>query len=182
MSREGENVLIRRKQGGAIIELASGALIDVLDGGDIALAGADGIRVESGGEISVKSGGSVDLLAGALFEIAGTDIRAELAAAVATPVAGVAAGYMLARGVITPTDGTDTVVTGLTTVVAAVAMLVATPILTHMWSSATIGDQSGSPAAGSIDLVHRSPTTSGNVAPIDAATTFVDVAWIAIGT
>lgn len=182
MSRSGENVLVRFKQGGAIIELASGALLDLLDGADIALAGADGIRVESGGEISVKSGGSIDLLSGALFEIAGTDIRAELAAAVTTPVAGVAAGYRLARGIITPTDGTDTVVTGLTTVVAAIAMLIATPILTHMWSAATIGNQSGAPAAGSINLVHRSPTLASDVDPIDAAGTFVDVAWIAIGT
>ena len=149
MAREGENVLIRFKQGGAALEFASGA--------------------------------QIDFLAGALVEFAGVDKRAALAAATATPVAGVAAGYMLARGVITPTDGADTVVTGLTTVVAAIAQLVATPILTHMFSSATIGDQSGAPAAGSIIIVHRSPTTSTNVTPIDAATTFVDVAWIAIG-
>ena len=181
MARKGENVLIRFKQGGAIIELASGALIDVLDGGDIALAGADGIRVESGGEISVKSGGSIDLLAGALFEIAGTDIRAELAAAVTTPVAGVAAGYIVARGVFTPTDGSEDVVTGLTTVVAAVSALVATPVLTHMWSQATIGDQAGAPAAGSIRVVNRKPTGSGDVSPADATTPFVDVAWIAVG-
>ncbi len=150
MAYKGENVLIRSKQGGSALEVASG--------------------------------GSFDFLAGALVEFAGVDKRAALAAAVATPVAGVAAGYKIARGVITPTDGTDTVVTGLTTVVAAVAMLVATPILTHMWSSATIGNQSGAPAAGSINLVHRSPAGSGDVTPQDAASTFVDVAWIAVGT
>lgn len=246
MARKGENVLIRFKQGGAILEIESGALIDVLSGGRLDIVGTDGVRVKSSGEISietggtidvesggkvkvagtdgievatsgeitietggtidiesggkmklagaggidvnssgeisVKSGGSIDLLAGALFEIAGTDIRAELAAAITIPVAGVAAGYMLARGVVTPTDGADTIVTGLTTVVAAIAMLVATPILTHMWSCATIGNQSGAPAAGSIIVVHRSPAGSGDVTPQDAASTFVDVAWIAIGT
>ncbi len=245
MARKGENVLIRFKQGGAILEIESGALIDVLSGGRLDIVGTDGVRVKSSGEISiesggtidvesggklklagtdgievatsgeisiesggtidiesggkvklagaggidvnssgeisVKSGGSIDLLAGALFEIAGTDIRAELAAAVTTPLAGVAAGYKIARGVFTPTDGSEDVVTGLTTVVAAVANLVATPTLTHMWSNATIGDQGSAPIAGSIRVVNRKPTTSGNVAPADATTPWVDVAWIAIG-
>ncbi len=149
MAREGENVLIRFKQGGSALEFASGS--------------------------------QVDFLAGALVEFAGTDKRAALAAAVATPVAGVAAGYKIARGVFTPTDGSEDVVTGLTTVIAAIAGLVATPTLTHMWSDATIGDQAGAPAAGSIRVVNRKPTTSGNVAPIDATTPWVDVAWIAIG-
>ena len=149
MARAGENVLIRKKQGGNAWEFASGA--------------------------------SIDFLAGALVEFAGSDQRAALAAAVEAPMAGVAAGYKLARGVFTPTDGSEDVVTGLTTVVAAIAMLVATPTLTHMWSDATIGDQSGAPAAGSIRVVNRKPTTSGNVAPIDATTPWVDVAWIAIG-
>jgi hypothetical protein len=146
MAYKGENVLIRKKQGGSAIEIASGA--------------------------------ELDFLAGSLFKFAGSDQRAALAVA----ASGVAAGYKIARGVITPTDGTDTVVTGLSTVVAAVAQLVATPILTHMWSAADIGDQAGAPAAGSINLVHRSPTSSSNLTPIDAATTFVDVAWVAIGT
>lgn len=181
MARTGENVLIRFKQGGATLELDSGALIDMLSGANINLAGANGIQVNSGGEISVKSGGSIDLLAGALFEIAGVDIRAELAAAVATPVAGVAAGYMVARGIFTPTDGSEDVVTGLTTVVAAVSTLVATPTLTHMWSQATIGDQAGAPAAGSIRVVNRKPTGVADVTPVDATTPWGDVAWIAVG-
>jgi len=145
MAYKGENVKIRKKQGGSAVEVASG--------------------------------GSFDFLTGSLVKFAGTDKRATLLAA----VAGVAGGYKIARGVITPTDGTDTVVTGLTTVVAAVANLVATPTLTHMWSDATIGNQSGAPAAGSIRVVNRKPTTSGNVAPVDATTPWVDVAWIAIG-
>ena len=146
MAYKGENVLIRKKQGGSAVEVASG--------------------------------GSFDFLTGSLIKFAGTDKRATLLAA----VAGVAGGYKIARGIVTPTDGSDTIVTGLTTVVAAVAQLVATPILTHMWSCATIGDQAGAPAAGSIIIVHRSPAGSGDVTPQDAASTFVDVAWVAIGT
>ncbi len=149
MAFQGENTLIRMKQGGSAVEVASG--------------------------------GSVDFLAGALVEFAGTDKRAALAAAVEAPTAGVAAGYAIARGVFTPSDGSEDVVTGLTTVVAAVANLIDTPTLTHMWSDATIGNQSGAPAAGSIRVVNRKPTTSGNVAPIDATTPWVDVAWIALG-
>ncbi|HEB29026.1 MAG TPA: hypothetical protein ENI05_14960 [Porticoccus sp.] len=145
MAYKGENVKIRKKQGGSAVEVASG--------------------------------GSFDFLAGSLVKFAGTDKRAVLLAA----VAGVAGGYKIARGVVTPTDGADTIVTGLTTVVAAVAQLIATPILTHMWSCATIGDQAGAPAAGSIIIVHRGPVGAGDVTPQDAATTFVDVAWVAIG-
>ncbi len=145
MAYKGENVKIRRKQGGDAMEFASGAEVDFLTGSEV--------------------------------KFAGTDKRALLLAA----AAGVAGGYKIARGVFTPTDGSEDVVTGLTTVVAAVANLVATPTLTHMWSDATIGNQSGAPAAGSIRVVNRKPTTSGNVAPVDATTPWVDVAWIAIG-
>jgi len=149
MAYKGENVLIRKKQGGSAMEFASGA--------------------------------EIDFLAGALVEFAGTDKRAALAAAVTTPTAGVAASYKIARGVFTPSDGSEDVVTGLTTVVAVVCNLIDTPTLTHMWSDATIGDQAGAPAEGSIRVVNRKPTTSGNVAPIDATTPWVDVSWIAIG-
>lgn len=182
MAYKGENVLIRRKHGGSTLELASGALIDVLSGGNIDLVGADGIQVKSSGEISVKSGGSIDLLAGALFEIAGTDIRAELAAAVTAPVAGVAASYKLARNVVTPTATPQTIVAGLATVVAVVAQLQDAPTLTHMFVSVSIGDQAGSPAAGSFILVTQKPTATGDVTPIDATTPWGAVNWIAIGT
>lgn len=134
------------------------------------------IREKQGGSAwEFASGAEVDFLAGALTKFNGTAV--DLAAA----VAGVAAGYKIARGVFTPEDGSEDIVTGLTTVIAVVSQLVATPTLTHMWSHATIGNQSGAPAAGSIRVVNRKPTTSGNVAPIDATTPWVDVAWIAIG-
>ena len=149
MARAGENVLIRRKQGGSALEFASGA--------------------------------QIDFLAGALVEFAGVDKRAALAAAIATPVAGVAAGYKVARGVFTPAAISTDIVSGLATVVAVVVSLDATPTLTHMWAVATIGDQAGTPAAGSFTVVTRKPTGAADVTPVDATTPWVDVAWIAIG-
>lgn len=95
---------------------------------------------------------------------------------------GVAAGYKIARGTHTPTTGSDTVVTGLTTVVAAVASLKDAPSLTHMFVAADIGDQAGSPAAGSILIKSYKPTSSTDVTPIAATTPWGDVDWIAIGT
>lgn len=95
---------------------------------------------------------------------------------------GVAAGYKLARGTVTPTSGSHTVATGLATVVAAVACLKGAPTLTHMFVAADIGDQAGAPAAGSILIKSYKPTTSGDVTPIAATTPWSAVDWIAIGT
>jgi hypothetical protein len=95
-------------------------------------------------------------------------------------VGGVAGGYKVARGVAAVT-GTETVVTGLTTVVAVIA----TPqsdldgdALAGI--SATIGDQAGSPAAGSIILKCWKSNGDGD-ATLVAATAAKDVNWIAIG-
>lgn len=97
-------------------------------------------------------------------------------------VAGVAAGYKLARGTLTPDATPKTVVTGLATVVAVVASLKGAPSLTHMFTEASIGDQAGSPAAGSIYITTKKPTGSGDVTPIAATTPWGAVDWIAIGT
>jgi hypothetical protein len=136
------------------------------------------IREKQGGSaLEFASGAEIDFLAGSALKFAGTDQRAALAVA----LAGVASGYKIARGVFTPTDGSEDIVTGLTTVVAAIAQLTVSPTLTHMWSHATIGNQSGAPAAGSIRVVNRKPTAQGDATPIDATTPWVEVAWIAIG-
>ncbi len=97
-------------------------------------------------------------------------------------VAGVAAGYKLARGTITPDNATKTVVTGLATVVAAVASFKGAPSLTHMFVEADIGDQDGSPAAGSIYIRSKKPTAVDNVTPIAATTPWSAIDWIAVGT
>lgn len=97
-------------------------------------------------------------------------------------VAAVAAGYKIARGTLTPTAASQTVVTGLTTVVAVVASLKGAPTLTHNLVAADIGNQSGAPAAGSILIKSYKPTSSTDVTPVAATTPWSAVDWIAIGT
>jgi hypothetical protein len=102
--------------------------------------------------------------------------------ALAAPVAGVAAGYKVARGQATTSSASDTVVTGLTTVVSVVATLDSDPVAGCQRATASIGDQAGTPAAGSILIkTWKTDTTAGNVDL--AATTFTKkVNWFAIGT
>jgi predicted RecA/RadA family phage recombinase len=96
-------------------------------------------------------------------------------------VAGVAEGYKLARGVASIT-GSGTVVTGLATVVAIVATMQADASLSNgIEVTATIGDQAGTPAAGSVILKVWKPTAANDVTPIASAAA-VSVNWVAIGT
>lgn len=91
-------------------------------------------------------------------------------------------GYKIRRGVHTQVAASDTVVTGLTTVVA----IISTPqtrTVKQLFFNASIGDQAGTPAAGSVLLSSQKPTATGNVTPVDA-TDFTDniaVNWVAIG-
>lgn len=135
--------------------------------------GAARLVVESGGEIDVETGGAL--------KVAGVDKTAALAAALANPAVGVAAGYKIARGTLTPTNATETVVTGLATVVAAVAGFKGAPTLTHMFVEADIGDQAGSPAAGSILVRSKKPTGAADVTPLPATTPWSAVDWVAVG-
>lgn len=91
--------------------------------------------------LSVASGGVLNIESGGAFQIAGTDMTAVAAAG----VAGIAAGYKIARGE-TALDGSNptAVATGLTTIIAFVATLkgsaapgVGTSILTATVSGAT---------------------------------------------
>lgn len=144
--------------------------------------GGDRFVTSSGGQSDVESGGEIDIETGGALKFAGVDKTTALAAAVATPTAGVAAGYKIARGTVTPTSASHTVVTGLATVVAATASLKGAPSLTHLLSGADIGDQAGTPAAGSILIKSWKPTASGDVTPIAASTPWSTVDWIAVGT
>ena len=94
---------------------------------------------------------------------------------------GVEAGYKIARGTVTPTSASHTVVTGLSTVVAAVASLKGAPTLTHMFTAADIGDQAGTPAAGSILVKSYKPTGVADCTPAAASTPWSAVDWICIG-
>lgn len=99
-------------------------------------------------------------------------------------VQGVASGYKIARGVHTQAAASDTVVTGLATVVAAIVGFGGAPTVKQLFCAGSIGDQAGTPAAGSILITTYKPTAVNDVTPT-AATDFTDnvkVAWVAIGT
>lgn len=96
--------------------------------------------------------------------------------------AGVAAGYKIARGVASIDAASKDIVTGLTTVVAAVVSMVGDPSMTHFMSSVTVGNQTNAPVAGSIRIKSWKPTAANDVTPIAATSTFASVSWIAIGT
>lgn len=90
-------------------------------GGDRWVVGGD-LDVVSGGEIDIQTGARINIETGGTLEFNGTDKTAALAAATATPVAGVAAGYKLARGEAAVTGSSD-IATGLATVVAVTVSL-----------------------------------------------------------
>jgi hypothetical protein len=85
-----------------------------------------------------------------------------------------------ASGVASVT-GTGDVATGLTTVVAVVATLQDDAALTGSITTATVGDQAGTPAKGSVTLKVWKPTSSTDPTPI-ASSAAKSVNWIAVGT
>lgn len=93
-------------------------------------------------------------------------------------------GLRIARGVHTQVAASDTVVTGLTTVVAVLASFAGPgPTVKQLFCRGSIGDQAGTPAAGSILLTTYKPTAVNDVTPV-AATDFTDnvkIAWFAVG-
>lgn len=98
-------------------------------------------------------------------------------------VLGHAAGYAVARGEHQQAAASDTVATGLSTVVAVV-ISPRTRTVKQLWFNASVGDQAGTPDAGSFLLTSQKPTAVDNCTPTDA-TDFTDnikVNWIAIGT
>ena len=95
---------------------------------------------------------------------------------------GVAAGYKIARGTVTPVSASDTVVTSLATVVAVIVQFKGAPTVTHMFNAGDIGDQAGTPAAGSFLLKSYKPTATGDVTPTASSTPWSAVDWVAIGT
>lgn len=117
--------------------------------------GGNELVVASGGKITVESGGGVDLGGG-------------------TP-------KRIVWGQSTTVAASDTIVTGLGTLVAVIACLNDDPSDDPEWVSASIGDQVGAPAAGSF-LLKTWKNTGGTDPTPAAATTFSKkVNWIAIG-
>lgn len=93
-------------------------------------------------------------------------------------IAGVAAGYKLARGVHVQVAQSDTIVTGLATVVAVVISFRDVPTAKQQYVIASIGDQAGTPAAGSV----LTKTYKSTLAAADDFTDNLGFNWIAIGT
>lgn len=119
-----------------------------------------------------------------------TLVRVALFSRVAPPaptnalgVTGIGASYKIARGVHTQVAASDTVATGLASVVAVI-VTPATYTVNQQWFGASIGDQAGSPAAGSFLLNSWKATNHTNDTTPVAATVFTDniaVNWVAIG-
>lgn len=127
---------------------------------------------EQGGARTVI-GGSLDIVSGGTLAVAGTDVTATLAAA----VAGVAAGYKIARGE-TALDGSNptAVATGLSTIVGAAVALKGTTAPGVNTSVVTYGSSSGT-----LNLYAWKPTSNSDPTLI-ASTGTETVGWVAVGT
>jgi len=127
---------------------------------------------------------NVDVLAVADLKLgvgAGTSV-ARTAAEINLLVQGAEAGYKIKHGVTAIGAASEDVATGLTTVTNVIVSMVGDPSMTHMYSTATIGNQTNAPVAGSIRVKSWKPTAVGDVTPTAASDVFANVAWIAIGT
>lgn len=130
------------------------------------------------GLLSIRNGGALNIETGGALKFNGVDMSGPDALA----IAGVAAGYKIARGEVT-LDGTNPtpITTGLATVVAAVVChkKATTPGLdpTHF----TV-DYGGAVTAGELDVYAWKPTASGNVTLIASTDNASVISWIAIGT
>lgn len=121
----------------------------------------------------IDQAGNLHLNGASLFNASEADIK--------TAPAAVAAGYKIARGQYTTVAAADTVVTGLATVVSVVASFETDPADANFLVSAQLGDQAGTPAAGSIII--KTWKHDGTDPTPAAATAFSKVVnWIAIGT
>lgn len=135
-------------------------------------------RTSGGDKQVVASGGEIDIETGGAIKVGGVDKTSALGGA----IAGIAAGYKIARGQFTTVSASDTVVTGLATVIAVIASLDSDPLDDPFMCSASIGDQAGAPAAGSILLKTWKNTTGTDPTPLAATTFAKKVNWLAIGT
>jgi len=117
--------------------------------------------------------GSLHLNGASLWNAAEEDIK--------NAPSGVAAGYKIARGVHTTVAASDTVVTGLTTVVSIVASLGTDQADATMAVTASVGDQAGTPAAGSV-IIKTWRTDGADPTPLAANAFTKLVNWIAVGT
>lgn len=90
-------------------------------------------------------------------------------------------GWNFDRGQATTVTASDTVVTGLSKVFAAWAILDDAPVAGCQHAQASIGDQVGAPAPGSILIKTWKATATADTAMIAATTFGKKVNWFAIG-
>ena len=118
--------------------------------------------------------GNLHLNGASLFDASENDVK--------NIVSGTSAGKKFVGGQITTATAADTVVTGLSTVISCGASLDDNPGDNPMLANATIGDQAGTPAAGSIIVKTWQNTTGTDPTPIAATTFSKKVNWWAYGT
>ena len=140
--------------------------------------GGSGFHVGNGCTQTVASGGVFNVASGGAFQFAGTSLTAT-STQINNLVSSTASAVRVVTGQATTVTASDTVVTGLTTVTACIANLDSAPTTDPEIATCSIGNQTGSPAAGSI-LVQTWKTLGGTPA---AATTFSKKAnWVAWGS
>jgi hypothetical protein len=131
-------------------------------------------HVNQGDALVVKTGGVINFETGAQLQIAGSDITSSVAG---SGVAGVAAGYKLARGstAVTGVSGGD-IATGLATVLGCAASIGVDIGLNANEVSCAL-----SATPGHITVKVWKPTATGDCTPI-ASTTSTTINWVAVGT
>jgi hypothetical protein len=92
------------------------------------------------------------------------------------------AGFRIARGQATTVAASDTIVTGLKSLVAVFVTYDDSPVAGAQTATGSIGDQAGTPAAGSFLLKTWKATATADTAVIAATTFSKKVNWVAIGT
>ncbi|TGP50320.1 hypothetical protein EN873_24420 [bacterium M00.F.Ca.ET.230.01.1.1] len=116
-------------------------------------------------------GAVLDILAGGKLTVAGVDKTPALATAVRT-----------ARGQATTVAAVDTIATGLPLLTSVVATLDSDPTDDPFMVTASIGDQAGSPPAGSFYLKTWKNTGGTDPTPLAATTFGKTVNWEASGS
>lgn len=108
-------------------------------------------------------GGTLEIEAGGKLIVNGTNVN-------------------IARGQATTVTAADTVVTGLSNVAAVIVSLESDPTDNPEWVTAQVGDQAGSPVAGSVIIKTWQNTSGSDPTPVAATTFGKKVNWIAIGS
>lgn len=132
---------------------------------------APGTNYPSKGGTLSNIGGTLDILAGGKLTVADVDKTQALATAVRT-----------ARGQATTVAAVDTIATGLPVLTSVTAALDSDPSDDPFMVSASIGDQAGSPAAGSFYLKTWKNTGGTDPTPLAATTFGKKVNWAATGS